>query len=397
MSFRDNRFIDWRGNHHLCGDVNFDGFVNWEDYEMARKQLYRSIADPFGTKEGEYNPNADQDRDGFITPDDLALIESQFGKVSPYYCWHPNPSMINNGQGWTINTSDIAGETFVVGVPELEKEIDVSFNQNYKRGFKIRIFFCGAGGGWAEVDFTPNAHYSFNPDWRNIQPTDFPLEQLENHEFIIELELNEWSTTTEAGEWYWYLGTYFGGWVILKKPYEIWFGGDGTIPASKIGESNILEVMISPKQSDSHVAFSPGGDSWHRIFIRPAEHTWNDYAHGWFILHYILDDPRLGTVVERVDGKKILSLLRTIEGTDVVLSLNPPTAVKLGLQGYWIRGPISLEGAYFRPVYVSLEGYVEFASVSATVSVHGMYHYIRRKGHLWAPKVSKLVSVNIQG
>jgi len=300
--------------------------------------------------------------------------------------------MINNGDDWTINNSDMAGE-FPVGVVYSLKTEFLG-----KRGFKHFLSLntvTGWGGGWTEVDFRPDAHYTFNPNWREVQPTDFPLEDLAGHEFIIDFKINRWELTGMQC----CLGAYFGGWVILAEPYYM-FCTDYSSPVVYVGKSNILEVMFAVKHQDLRVSFTPGGDEWHRIFYRlgPGLLNWED---GWFILQYILDDPEVDErTVVRLEGSKILSLLKGLG--DTVYEKNPiprSTYLQYFLRYNFRITNLNLNGAYFRPVYVSLDGYIDCAIkdtiVNGEYEVYGMYHYVKRKGILWRPILSDPIVMNV--
>jgi hypothetical protein len=414
-------FKIWGGNHHLPGDVNFDGFINMEDYMLVKAQLGRTSDDVWGTGSDQYDPNRDLDMDGVISDRDAYVVRKLLGRWTEWDCLtHPNPSMINNGEGWTVTGSTVWAP------PGSSVSLSTTFYEN-RRGFK-HSFYCSAfenAGGFTEIDFTPTAHYLHNPEnWKNVLPGDIPLNQLADYKFIVEGEVHDWQryvegyTTLEPSRTY--LAWCFGGWVILSKPYEVW-AVDGGGLLEFLNEQNILEPMFWIKQHRDGQTLSPGGDEFHRVvFKKHHVGELDEQMHsGWFIVGYVLGDPKVGeTVRVELTGEKILQLLKTLEGKNIIKQKNPlfpGDYYALGLliprprpynrfpfTDFFLKGPLSFEGAYFRPVYIALEGGVDFTPfptvkevTGGSVSIYGAYLYHKKRGIVWQP-TSSTVKVDIQ-
>jgi hypothetical protein len=382
---------------------------------LVKAQLGRTSGDVWGTGSDQYDPNRDLDMDGVISGRDAYVVHKLLGRWTEWDCLtHPNPSMINNGEGWTITTSDMTGETWPIADAT---HVSTSFYTN-RRGFKhdLNIGVPGiiGGGGFVELDFTPNAHFGHNPDdWNKVLPGDIPLSQLADYKFIVEGQAHDWqhylydlinpAINLGPSENAW-LAWCFGGWVILSKPYEIW---SVQKPSGEVflSEHNILETMFWIKQHKDGQSLMPGGNEWHRIFFRRGFKDGIGMYTGWFIVGYILGDPNVGETVQvELTGEKILQLLKTLEGKDKIYQKNPifpNNYLALGHRDFFMKG-LGFEGAYFRPVYFSLEGGVDAfitnvgVRVIGSTSFYGAYFYHKKRGIIWMPTSSSKVQVNIQ-
>jgi len=336
-------FSVWGGNHHLPGDVNFDGFINMADLDLVKAQLGRTSDDVWGTEPHQYDPNRDLDGDGVISERDLRVVKKLLGKWCEWSCLtHPNPSMINNGAGWTITNCGMAGECF--GITENE----TTFYKD-RRGFrhtcKYETYLVGAGG-YTEVDFTPDGHYAHDPEnWNRVKPGDIPLTELSDYKFIIEGAVHEWW----RGYFHHlsYMGWCFGGFVLTAKPIRYYGcmiplkmgGAEGYepphYPPHLLSEINVLELMFWIKQHRDGQDLTPGGDEWHRIFYRKGFGRLTLVENGWFICGYICGDPEVGqTVRAELTGEKILQLLKTLEGKDIIFQKNPLFPNQYSVWGY---------------------------------------------------------------
>jgi hypothetical protein len=286
-----------------------------------------------------------------------------------------------------------------------------------KRGFKhdVEVYASYFGGsGYTEVDFTPNAHFAHNPDdWNKVLPGDIPLSQLADYKFIVEGQAHDWQHYMAdlyipgdgyiGPSMYSYLGWSFGGWVILKEPYKI-YGVTITGLPEPFAPNNILEMKFWIKQHKDGQSLMPGGDEWHRIFYRKGLKF--NMRRGWFIVGYVLGDPKVGETVQvELSGEKILQLLKTLEGKDKIYQKNPlfPHNYEIFMWTDFYIKELNLEGAFFRPVYFQLDAgvdnYVSSPNIAEKIitsaSFYGAYLYHKKKGVIWGTAFSPTANVRI--
>lgn len=424
MSFR---FVDWRGNHHLCGDINFDGIINLEDYEMINLQLGNTSDLEWGSQSDQYNPNADFDRDGVISNKDLEMLNTVLGKESLWFCWHPNPSMIDSGKGWIPNSIEWQEGELIWGqaswdikfrnrdvlneLVELYKEQPEKAGWLQPRGFRLWLILWNLDlpcWRWIEVDCTAGHHPAHNPDGAmhpkpEFDMADRPLYPTENHEFLIETEIHEWY----LGEsWMWdeaglYLLCGFGGWLLLDEPYDIY------VPrpwGTEHYQSKVFELMFAVKRQNTvdEEPIVPGSNEWHSICFRPGYD--GDISKGWFIFQHVMCDPEVGQrVCCKLSSDLFSELISKLKDTPIYeKNISNPTSKRVTLltDSAWIEN-VNLEDAKFRLAYACLEGGIDHVSpdvqaaleaIVADISHLGVYHYY--KGN-WKPAFSNVVSVNV--
>jgi len=424
-------YVDWRGNHHLCGDVNFDGFVNLEDIEAVREQAmqFTGEGDKWGTCPTCYDPNRDLNMDGSVAFPDIQLVESAFGGATPWYVVNKNPTLIDEGAGWAPRSAleipnewwgNVDAKTFFIygttGKPARGFEHMLLLKPPRKLMMAPGIInptvvgmcaggyrdWCPFDNVWTEAGIgEPYEH----PNTLNPEPWDYdvPLLPAKNHEFWVESEIIHWT----LGEIKSYLSYGFGGWIILEEPYEI--EAKHPILGDRTYQSRIIEVMFQVRNEQSGETLSPGGDKWHRIMIRAGigESAFFPETAFWMV-HYILDKPEVGErMVHKIEPETFASLIEELQGPIEIRNVVAPLRAEVGesLRGFEAARTefIDFTNAKIRIAYLNLEGGTdvnmngELDDVSSFADVvhYGFWHYRRRTGSIWKPVLSPLTSISV--